>query len=78
MKRNMTKIAEQIKGKIPDAYQLKGSEWLELAEKAREPYPDALWDALIIAFRYGFALAQRYEKNKRKKVLQTKAFRQIK
>lgn len=72
MKRNMTMIAEQIKGKIPDAYQLKGSEWLELAEKAHEPYSDALWDALIMAFNYGFALGQRCEKNRRKRGVQTK------
>lgn len=66
MKRNMKKIADSMRGKIPGAYQMSMSEWIQLARMARGPEPSGVYDAVIMAFRYGFALAQRLEKNTRK------------
>lgn len=64
MKRNMEKIIDEMNGRIPARYDLTGSEWERLVKKARGPMPDDTWDAIVMAFKYGFALAQRYEKHK--------------
>lgn len=66
MKRNMEKIIDEMTGRIPERYELTGGEWLRLVKKARGPMPDDTWNAIIMAFEYGFALAQRYEKRKNK------------
>ncbi len=67
MKRDMWKIAESIKEKIPAAYDLRCIECIQLNEKWSSGGPDAKYDAILTAFRYGFALAQRMEANKRKR-----------
>lgn len=67
MKRNMWKIAESMKGSIPSAYDLTYGEAVELKEKYESGECNARFDALLTAFRYGFALAQRMEINKRKR-----------
>ena len=63
----MWKIAAEMKGKIPDAYNLSYMECVQLNEKWSSGEPDSKYDAMLTAFRYGFALAQRMEANKRKK-----------
>lgn len=62
MKRDMEKIAEEMKNKIPESYLLSLPEYKYLANKARGKEPDAAYDAVAMAFRYGFALGQRHEK----------------
>lgn len=68
MKRDMNEIVDKMRGKIPEAYQLRYDECNELVDKSREHSPDATTRAILTAFRYGFALAQRYEANRRKRV----------
>lgn len=63
--RDMNKIVSNVK--IPKGYQLVCSEWLQLAKEARGPRGDDALDAVLKAFKYGFALAQRMEANKRKR-----------
>ncbi len=48
--------------KIPGPYQLRCSEWIQLANEARAPYCDAPLDATLKAFKYGFVLGQRAQK----------------
>ena len=55
-----------MKGRIPERYSLTMNECSRLVKKARGSMPDDTWDAIIMAFEYGFALAQRYEKCKNK------------
>lgn len=63
--RDMNKIVLNVK--VPEEYQLVCSEWLQLAKEARGPRKDDALDAVLKAFKYGFALAQRMEANKRKR-----------
>lgn len=64
MKRNMKKIANEIQGRIPNGYALSYGECVELSQLIDS---EKEYDAICIAFNYGFALAQRYEKNRRKR-----------
>lgn len=52
---------------IPATYQLRCSEWLQLATEAKAPYRDAALDAVLKAFKYGFVLGQREMRARRKK-----------
>lgn len=63
--RDMNKIVLNVK--VPKEYQLVCSEWLQLAKEARGPRRDDALGAVLKAFKYGFALAQRMEANKRKR-----------
>lgn len=63
--RDINRTVENVK--IPNAYQLRCSEWLQLATEAKAPYRDAALDAVLKAFKYGFALGQREERSRRKK-----------
>lgn len=63
MKRDMLKVVETME-KVPSAYGMTYSEMTLLLEKCKE---DKIHDALLTAFEYGFALARRMEKNKRKR-----------
>lgn len=65
MKRNMWKIAKETK--IPMAYDLTYGEVLQIKEKYESGETNARFDAILTAFKYGFALAQRMEANKRKR-----------
>lgn len=65
MKRNMWKVAKETR--IPMAYDLTYSEVIQIKEKYESGETNARFDAIITAFRYGFALAQRMESNKRKR-----------
>lgn len=65
MKRNMWKIAKEIK--IPIAYDLTHSEAVQIKEKYESGETNARFDAIMTAFKYGFALAQRIDANKRKR-----------
>lgn len=65
MKRNMWKVAKDAR--IPMAYDLTYSEVIQIKEKYESGETNARFDAIITAFRYGFALAQRMEANKRKR-----------
>lgn len=62
---DMNKIVSNVK--VPEGYQLVCSGWLQLAEEARGPRRDDALDAVLKAFKYGFALAQRMEANKGKR-----------
>ncbi|WP_346664003.1 hypothetical protein [uncultured Merdimonas sp.] len=65
MKRNMWKVAKETR--IPMAYDLTYGEAIQIKEKYESGETNAKFDAIITAFRYGFALAQRMEANKRKR-----------
>lgn len=65
MKRNMWKVAKETR--IPMAYDLTYSEVIQIKEKYESGETNARFDAIVTAFRYGFALAQRMEANKRKR-----------
>lgn len=65
MKRNMWKVAKETR--IPMAYDMTYSEVIQIKEKYESGETNARFDAIITAFRYGFALAQRMEANKRKR-----------
>ncbi len=67
MQRDMWKIAKSMEGKIPAPYDLRYKECIQLNEKWSSGEPNARYDAILTAFRYGFALAQRMEANKRKR-----------
>lgn len=67
MKRDMWKIAKSMEGKIPAAYDLRYMEVIQLNEKSLSSERNSRFDAIVTAFRYGFALAQRMEANKRKR-----------
>lgn len=67
MKRDMWKIAKSMEGKIPAAYDLRYMEVVQSNEKLLSSERNARFDAIATAFRYGFALAQRMEANKRKR-----------
>lgn len=67
MARNMEKIAENMKNKIPDRYTLSLFEYAYLADMAKGTGKDAAYDAVAMAFRYGFALGRRYQKNRQKR-----------
>lgn len=49
------------------AYDLTYSEVVQIKEKYESGEKNARFDAIVIAFKYGFALAQRMEANKRKR-----------
>lgn len=51
---------------VPDRYQLTASELLKLCEGAWIPSRDDLMDAILRTFKYGFALGQRCERNRRR------------
>lgn len=61
MKRDMMKTSEKVKGNIPTQYDLTGEELQELHELIHSG-SDGEFDALSIAFKYGFALGARAEK----------------
>lgn len=67
MKRDMLCTARQAIGKIPTVYDLTADELRLLEEIARKPNANGLWDAIGIAFRYGFILGTRHEKTLAKK-----------
>lgn len=58
MKRDMMKTAASMEGKIPAMYDMSREETRDLIMKAQE---GKAFDAIACAFRYGFALGQRYE-----------------
>lgn len=64
MKRNMKKIASETEGKIPDRYSITFGECMELSRMIGD---GKKFDAICMAFNYGFALALRYEKNRRRR-----------
>lgn len=49
------------------AYDLTYGEVFQIKEKYESGEADARFDAIVTAFKYGFALAQRMEANKRKR-----------
>ena len=61
----MWRITEEIE--IPMAYDLTYIEVLQIKEKYESGETNARFDAILTAFKYGFALAQRMEANKRKR-----------
>ena len=61
----MWRITEEIE--IPMAYDLTYGEFVQLKEKYESGETNARFDAILTAFKYGFALAQRMEANKRKR-----------
>lgn len=61
----MWKIAKEIE--IPMAYDLTYGEVNQLRERYESGETDARFEALTAAFKYGFALAQRMEADKRKR-----------
>lgn len=62
MKRDMHKTVAEIKGKIPQAYNMGASEVFELGEKALRGDANAAFEAIVTAFDYGFALGLRCAK----------------
>lgn len=62
--RDINRTVENVK--IPNTYQLRCSEWLQLATEAKAPHRDAALDAVLKAFKYGFALGLRAERNRRR------------
>ena len=65
MKGRMKNAIAEVKGRIPTGYQLNYQELKELMEIATakpEAPIDAAWDAIVAAFKYGFALGRRCEK----------------
>lgn len=77
MKRDMLCIARQAIDKIPTAYDLKAAEFRLLEEISRKPSGNGLWDAICIAFRYGFILGTRREKALAKKKTKAKHSRKL-
>ena len=65
MKRNMWKIAEGTK--IPTSCDITYGEIVQLKERYESGERNAKFEALLTAFKYGFACAQRMEVNKRKR-----------
>lgn len=65
MKRDMQKIANEIRKKVPDQYDLKVGDLILLNDMIENDFQDGKYDALQMAFYYGFALALRMEKNKK-------------
>lgn len=65
MKRDMQKIANEIRKKVPDQYDLEGDNLILLKDMIVNDFPDGKYAALQMAFYYGFALALRMEKNKK-------------
>lgn len=63
MKRNMGKIVEQARGTIPARYDMTGEELLQLCHYARS---EDMAGAICDAFTYGYAMALRIEKNKKR------------
>ena len=61
----MWKIAKETE--IPMAYDLTYGETNQLIERYESGETGARFEALTSAFKYGFALAQRMEANKRKR-----------
>lgn len=61
----MWKIVKETR--IPMAYDLTYGEAVQIKEKYESGETNARLDAITIAFKYGFALAQRMEANKRKR-----------
>lgn len=68
MARNMFKIIEDTTGKIPTRYDLSIDEVMALIQKAtaeNRVIETAIYSAVVDAFKYGFALGSRYERNKK-------------
>lgn len=63
MKRNMMKTVEKVKGNIPTMYDMDSSEMDELYRILKEGSSDAIFNALSIAFDYGFMLGARAQKS---------------
>ena len=61
----MWKIAKEIE--IPMAYDLTCGEAIQIKEKYESGETSTKLDAILIAFKYGFALAMRMEANRRKR-----------
>jgi len=52
----MINIAEKVKSvKIPEQYDMKASDYLQLSDIAESGNPDAKVDAIRAAFKYGYA-----------------------
>lgn len=66
MKRDMFKVVETME-EIPSAYDITYGEILSLRNKCMNGGADAMYNAFLTAFKYGFALTQRMERNKRKR-----------
>lgn len=64
MKRDMMTIVSRMENKIPDAY---GITYGELSDLTKMISEGKSFNALSIAFQYGFALALRMVKNEAKK-----------
>lgn len=62
MKRNMIKTADLVKGKIPTMYDMDSFDMAQLLDILHSDSIDREFEALDIAFRYGFALGSRAEK----------------
>ena len=63
MKRNMMKTVEKVKGNIPTMYDIDSSEINELCKILKAGSSDAIFNALSIAFEYGFILGARAHKS---------------
>lgn len=67
MKRDMMKIVAETKGKVPRAYNMTCVELMRLMEiSVGGGDTNAAFEAITMAFDYGFALGVRSEKNKKK------------
>lgn len=67
MLRNMEKIVSDTKGKIPSGYQLTYAEVVRLVKMAvGGGDTNSAFEAICIAFDYGFALGRRCEKRQKK------------
>lgn len=61
--RDMVKIVADTKGSVPDPYLMTCSEMTTLFQLARCD----LWEALSTAFYYGYELARREAKNRKRR-----------
>ena len=62
MNRDMYKTVAETTVKIPERYDMSFSEWWELTQKAVEGGINGAFDAIHIAFVYGYALGWRSAK----------------
>lgn len=66
MKRDMISTAHSVDGKIPELFDITALEMGLLSRIAQSPDDGGIWEALEIAFKYGFVLGQRSEKKAQK------------
>ena len=59
----MKDTAAQAIGKIPSSYQLRATELGELMKMVYSDEGNGAFNALVMAFRYGFVLGKRAQKN---------------